>query len=176
MIEGISDQIDHIDNALVSIKSSDLILKKDETTFLEDLKSLLKFFQEATEIFQVQYSPSIPKVIPRCQMPEKVIRILLFDNNVACNAMKKRSFTALESRSSYLKNSPLYIFSTMLSPQHKLIFTKSDCEIFNFDEDMYFLAETFREEIFERKQNYRCESNVGEKTSKSISRFRTFVS
>ena len=90
--------------------------------------------------------------------------------------MKEGSFTTLESRFSYLENSPLDIFSRMPSPQHNLVFMKSDCEIFSFDEDMYLLGETFREELNERKRNYRCRRNKGEKTSNITSQFRKFVS
>ena len=71
-------------------------------------------------------------------MLEKAIRSL-FENNVACYAMKERSFTPLESRF-YISRTLLsqLRISPMLSPQHKLTSTKSDCEIFSFVEDICF--------------------------------------
>ena len=108
-------------------------------------------------------------------MLEKAIRSLSFENNVACNAMWERSFTALDSFFVSQNLSSLHILNNAITTAQNN-FHEIWLRIFQFRwRHLYFLGENFRDEIFERKRNYRCRSNKGEKMSNNTFRYRAFV-
>ena len=89
---------------------------------LTDLRNFLGLFDEATDVFQTDSLPTLPRVIPTLQQLEKAMKCISTDH-APINTVKQRLLNGLRDRFNFVLSNSLFAIASMLDPNIKLSFT-----------------------------------------------------